>query len=179
MWFRKFPWIERTLLNGYFKALGKKLLFTAHNVDDVARDGRKNTVVNRLSLKFMYRTVDHIFVHTPEMKLELVREFGVAEQNVTVIPFGINNVIPVSPMSRLAARRALGLADDARILLFFGNIVPYKGIEDLIKAGVIDPVKVSRTALQNAASIAGLMLTTKALVSEIPEGEKARVMYGR
>ena len=52
-------------------------------------------------------------------------------------------------------------------------------IEDLIKAGVIDPVKVSRTALQNAASIAGLMLTTEALVSEIPEGEKARVMYGR
>ncbi|MEW6731319.1 MAG: chaperonin GroEL [Acidobacteriota bacterium] len=45
--------------------------------------------------------------------------------------------------------------------------------EDLVNAGVIDPTKVSRTALQNAASIAGLMLTTEALVSEIPEEEKA------
>ncbi|MBS1814015.1 MAG: chaperonin GroEL [Acidobacteria bacterium] len=41
--------------------------------------------------------------------------------------------------------------------------------EDLIKAGVIDPTKVTRTALQNAASIAGLMLTTEAMISDIPE----------
>ena len=45
--------------------------------------------------------------------------------------------------------------------------------EDLIKAGIIDPTKVVRTALQNAASIAGLMLTTEALISEIPEEKSA------
>jgi len=45
--------------------------------------------------------------------------------------------------------------------------------EDLVKAGVIDPTKVTRTALQNAASIAGLMLTTEAMVSEIPEPKQA------
>jgi chaperonin GroEL len=45
--------------------------------------------------------------------------------------------------------------------------------EDLVKAGVIDPTKVTRTALQNAASIAALMLTTEALVSDIPEDKKA------
>ncbi len=43
------------------------------------------------------------------------------------------------------------------------------GMEDLLAAGVIDPAKVTKTALQNAASIAGLMLTTEALVSEIKE----------
>jgi chaperonin GroEL len=43
---------------------------------------------------------------------------------------------------------------------------------DLVKAGVIDPTKVTRTALQHAGSIAGLMLTTEALVSEIPEEKK-------
>ncbi|MBK7994362.1 MAG: chaperonin GroEL [Blastocatellia bacterium] len=48
--------------------------------------------------------------------------------------------------------------------------------EDLVAVGVIDPTKVSRTALQNASSIAGLMLTTEALVSEIPEEEKAPAM---
>ena len=50
--------------------------------------------------------------------------------------------------------------------------------EDLVKAGVIDPAKVARTALQNAASIAALMLTTEALVSEIPEEKKAPAMPG-
>src|SRR6202165_3490057 len=44
--------------------------------------------------------------------------------------------------------------------------------EDLVKAGVLDPTKVTRTALQNAASIAALMLTTEALVTEMPEKEK-------
>jgi chaperonin GroEL len=45
--------------------------------------------------------------------------------------------------------------------------------EDLVNAGVIDPAKVTRTALQNAASIAGLMLTTEALITELPEEKKA------
>jgi len=45
--------------------------------------------------------------------------------------------------------------------------------EDLVKAGVVDPKKVTRTALQNAASIAGLLLTTECLVTEIPEKEKS------
>jgi chaperonin GroEL len=40
--------------------------------------------------------------------------------------------------------------------------------EDLLKAGVIDPAKVTRAALQNAASIAGLLLTTEAMISDFP-----------
>ena len=50
--------------------------------------------------------------------------------------------------------------------------------EDLVKAGVLDPTKVVRTALQNAGSIASLMLTTEALVSELPEEKKAPAMGG-
>jgi chaperonin GroEL len=50
--------------------------------------------------------------------------------------------------------------------------------EDLVKAGVIDPTKVVRTALQNAASIAGLLLTTEAVVVEIPEEKPAPAMPG-
>jgi chaperonin GroEL len=50
--------------------------------------------------------------------------------------------------------------------------------EDLVDAGVIDPTKVTRTALQNAASIAGLLLTTEAVVTERPEKDKAPAMPG-
>jgi len=49
---------------------------------------------------------------------------------------------------------------------------------DMIKAGIIDPTKVARTALQNAASIAGLMITTEALITDIPEEDKAPGMPG-
>ena len=55
----------------------------------------------------------------------------------------------------------------------FGYNAGSDKFEDLVKAGVIDPTKVTRTALQNAASIAGLMLTTEAMVSEIPEPKGA------
>jgi len=44
---------------------------------------------------------------------------------------------------------------------------------DMVKAGIIDPTKVARTALENASSIAGLLLTTEALISEIPEKKPA------
>jgi chaperonin GroEL len=47
-----------------------------------------------------------------------------------------------------------------------------------VAAGVIDPAKVTRCALQNAASIAGLMLTTEALISELPEDDKPRALPG-
>jgi chaperonin GroEL len=51
----------------------------------------------------------------------------------------------------------------------FGYNAATETFEDLVKAGVIDPAKVTRTALQNAASIAGLMLTTEAMISELPD----------
>jgi len=53
-----------------------------------------------------------------------------------------------------------------------------ENFEDLVAAGVIDPAKVTRCALQNAASIAGLMLTTEALISELQDDDKPRAMPG-
>jgi len=50
--------------------------------------------------------------------------------------------------------------------------------EDLIKAGVVDPTKVTRSALQNAASISGLLLTTECLISDIPEPATAEPAGG-
>jgi chaperonin GroEL len=54
----------------------------------------------------------------------------------------------------------------------FGFNAQTETYEDLVKAGVIDPTKVARTALQNATSIASLLLTTEAVVAEIPEEKK-------
>ena len=55
----------------------------------------------------------------------------------------------------------------------FGYNAQTDVFEDLVEAGVIDPAKVTRTALQNAASVSGLMLTTEAMICEIPEKKAA------
>jgi chaperonin GroEL len=54
----------------------------------------------------------------------------------------------------------------------FGFNAETENYEDLVKAGVIDPTKVARFALQNAASVAGLLLTTEAAVAEKPKKKK-------
>src|SRR5437879_7067703 len=56
----------------------------------------------------------------------------------------------------------------------FGYNAATETFEDLVAAGIIDPAKVTRCALQNAASIAGLMITTEALISELQEDDKPR-----
>jgi chaperonin GroEL len=61
---------------------------------------------------------------------------------------------------------------------FTGYDVDKETYVDMFEAGIIDPTKVSRTALQNAASVAGLLLTTEALVTEIPEKKKAAAPPG-
>ena len=60
----------------------------------------------------------------------------------------------------------------------FGYNAATETFEDLVAAGIIDPAKVTRWALQNAASIAGLMLTTEALISELQEDGKPRALPG-
>ena len=62
----------------------------------------------------------------------------------------------------------IGKITDSKDMSFGYNAGSDK-YEDLVAAGVIDPTKVTRTALQNAASIAGLMLTTEAMIADIPE----------
>ena len=51
-------------------------------------------------------------------------------------------------------------------------------IVDLVKTGIIDPAKVTRSALENGASVAAMILTTEALITDLPEKDKAPAMPG-
>ncbi len=133
LWNNKLEMLDRTLLMLYYRALGKKTIFTAHNVNAGKRDSN-DTLLNRLTLRVQYRLAHQIFVHTTKMKEELMEEFGVAADRITVIPFGINNAVPVTNLSRSEARKRLGIPADTKTLLFFGNITPYKGLEYLLAA---------------------------------------------
>jgi D-inositol-3-phosphate glycosyltransferase len=133
LWNNKFEYFDRTLLMLYYRFLGKSIVFTVHNVNADRRDA-KDTRLNRLTLRIQYRLTHHIFVHTEKMKQELIEEFGVQGARVTVIPFGINNAVANTSLTPHDAKLRLGLDENARALLFFGRITPYKGLEYLIAA---------------------------------------------
>lgn len=132
-WLNKFIYFDRTFLLLYYKILGKKLIFTAHNVNAGQRD-RNNSLMNRLTLKFMYKIFDKIIVHTNKMRYQLIKDFNIDENKVIAIPYGINNVVYKSDLTRLQARKKFQLKSDMKTLLFFGYITPYKGLEYLILA---------------------------------------------
>ena len=133
LWHNKFAWFDRTLLLCYYKLLGRSIVVTAHNVNAGKRDA-KDSLLNRLSLKCEYSLGDHIFVHTQRMKDELASDFNISKSKVSVIPFGINNTVPVTNLSSAEAKHRLGLSGAEKAMLFFGNIAPYKGLEYLLAA---------------------------------------------
>ena len=133
LWNNKFELFDRTLLMLFYRVAGKRVVLTAHNVNDGKRDARDGWA-NRLSLRMQYHLCDHIFVHTEPMKRDLVAEFGVDEENVSVIPLGINNLVPTTDLTPQAARQRLGMREGDKTALFFGKIAPYKGLEYLITA---------------------------------------------
>lgn len=133
LWNNKFEFIDRTLLMFYYKALGKKIVLTAHNVNQARRDNR-DSFLNRMSLKVQYSMADHIFVHTEKMRDELVRDYGIAEQSMTIIPYGINNAVPQTSIMPDEAKRRLGIPESDKVVLFFGNMRPSKGLEYLLEA---------------------------------------------
>lgn len=133
LWNNKFEMFDRTVLTSFYRMLGKKIVLTVHNVNARKRDST-DSFLNRVTLRFQYRSADHIFVHTEGMKLELIEEFGVREARITVIPFGINNAVPNTALSHDEAKLRLGIRDRRKTILFFGRITPYKGLEYLVDA---------------------------------------------
>ena len=133
LWNNKLEIFDRTLLLIYYRLFGKRLVLTVHNVNIRKRDGNDG-LLNRLTLRAQYGLAHHLFVHTEQMKRELQADFGVREDKISVIPFGVNDTVPVTSLTRADARRRLGLNSSQPVLLFFGNIAPYKGLEYLVDA---------------------------------------------
>lgn len=133
LWNNHFEAFDRTLLTAFYRLCGRKVILTAHNVNKARRDGNDSSW-NRLTLGAQYRMASQIFVHTEKMRAELIEDFEVAASKISVIPFGMNNTLPNTNLDGLGARNRLNLAPQAKVLLFFGNIAPYKGLDLLVNA---------------------------------------------
>jgi chaperonin GroEL len=106
------------------------------------------------------------------LKLDEEQQFG-----VTIVRRAIEE--PLRWIARNAGQDGAVVAEKVRSQKgTFGYNAATEEYEDLMKAGIIDPTKVVRTALQNAASVAGLLLTTEAVVAEKPKEEKGGAAGG-
>ena len=133
LWNNKFEFVDRILLMAYYRLLGRRIVFTAHNVNIRKRDNC-DSWFNRLSLRIQYHLAHHIFVHTERMEKELLADFGVPDTKISIIPFGINNTVTNSSITTIDAKRTLGVRSSDKVMLCFGQIAPYKGLEYLVDA---------------------------------------------
>jgi D-inositol-3-phosphate glycosyltransferase len=133
LWNNRFELFDRTLLMCFYRALGRKVVLTAHNVNTRSRDA-DDSALNRTTLRIQYQLASHIIVHTEKMKREIVSVFGVPAARISTVRYGINNAVPNTDVTSAQARQRLGLGDTEKVILFFGRVRPYKGLEYLIDA---------------------------------------------
>ena len=122
---------EGILLNLCFKLLARRYLYTVHNV---LPHNKENSSVFHLVYCLIYHIPDRLVVHSYLAKEQLIRQFSVPPEKISVISIGINEEISVTPLTGKDARRRLGYEDEAQLVLFFGRIDEYKGLDVLINA---------------------------------------------
>ncbi|MDH5201285.1 MAG: glycosyltransferase family 4 protein, partial [Candidatus Bathyarchaeota archaeon] len=107
---------------------GKRVIVTVHNAEP-HESGILRRLANRAVLPFAHRHV----VHTEQNRRTLLTR-GMSEQRIAVVPIGIGSPVRIDNKTARSARQHMGLAKDAPVVLFLGNIRPYKGLEDLLAA---------------------------------------------
>jgi chaperonin GroEL len=123
------------------------------------------------------KALDHFKVFEPNEDGEVIGDLD-EQIGVTIVKRALEE--PLRQIVQNAGKEGAVIVAKVRAEknLNFGYNAETEEFEDLVSAGIIDPAKVTRCALQNAASIAGLMLTTEALISELQNGDKPKAIAG-
>ncbi|MEM4270860.1 MAG: glycosyltransferase [Candidatus Pacearchaeota archaeon] len=111
------------------KLRGKKVICTIHNVVS-----HESGFIDITLSKIIYFIPDKLIVHTNANKNQLEKKFQINKKKISVIPHGIYDFYRDNEISKSSAREVLGIPKNAKVILMFGNIRPYKGIEELIFA---------------------------------------------
>ena len=110
-------WLTRLLAGQY--------VLTVHNL--MPHDAHSS--LNHRLCRSIYRTAAVCMVHTARMRSALISEFGIAADHVVIVEHGIDRMLPASTSSRESMRLRLGVSDTEKLILFFGNLAPYKGVD--------------------------------------------------
>lgn len=130
-WLDRFYLTDRVLLPLIVRISGHRVVLTVHNVNAGKRDN-KDTFYNRVTLNLLYRICNHLIVHTEKSKTELISDFNVKPDKVSVIRHGMNNKVSQKGLTQYEAREALQIPVNKKVVLFFGNIDYYKGLDILL-----------------------------------------------
>ena len=134
-WINKyFSFFEETFLTYLYKKYDKRIVFKVHDIDSNLLLNSKGNFNLKLgcSKKYFYKKIDKFIVHNKFVKNILVSN-GVNQNKISVIPHGINNYVNFQNCSKLESRIFFNLPNDAKVILFFGNISPYKDLESLLE----------------------------------------------
>ncbi len=107
----------------------KRVVVTMHNVAP-----HEGSWWSKWLNRFILRFADHVIVHSSQNRESLVDQFGWDPKDVTVIPHGILEPFAKQGLSKAAGRQLLGIGEDRRVLLLFGNLRPYKGLDTLLRS---------------------------------------------
>lgn len=140
--------VEGIILNLSLRFLSRRYLYTAHNI---LPHNRRNSAFFRFIYLIIYRIPDVVLVHTEEGARLLKEQFGVPVNKIKVISIGLNEEVPVTPLSRQEARHMLGYTNEDRTILFFGRIDEYKGLHLLLEA--FDGLEIKNSKLLVAGSL--------------------------
>ena len=111
------------------KLRGMPVVMTVHNVL-----GHETNALDRALSRLAFAFADRFIVHTDENRRQLTNFLGIPSGRIAVIPYGALDVYAGDYIMREAARRQLELADDEKVLLHFGYIRDYKGLDVLLRA---------------------------------------------
>ena len=141
-WLDRHKIIDRILLPLLARICGHKVVLTVHNINAGKRDNH-DTWLNKFTLKTLYKLTHRLIVHTPQSKQELMHEFNIPASKIAVIKHGMNNRVSQRGITSEEARQHFGIKKDEKVLLFFGNIDYYKGLDILIDSLFFLPQNVS------------------------------------
>lgn len=118
------------------KIRSQKLVYKVHDISSrllLQKPGKDYKIKLNFTKRFFYKNVDVFIVHNNYTK-NLLSNFGIPSDKIEIIKHGVNNFVPYTNLKKYEARDRLQLGQNAKIVLFFGNISPYKNIESLIDA---------------------------------------------
>lgn len=123
--------IEGVVLGLAFRVISSRYIYTAHNV---LPHNKGDSRFYRWLYRLVYEIPDVILVHTPLTARQLTNKFFVPEAKIVAISIGLNEEMPITRITRVAARTRLGLGLEDRVVLFFGKADAYKGLDTLVEA---------------------------------------------